>query len=477
MLKDVPVESCIRASIPEPPRTTPLAKRFSRKMEPRVGNYELLEKIGGGGMGVVYKAYQLGLNRTVAVKMLLAGPHADPADHERFLREAETLAELNHPNIVGVYELGEHDGQPFFSMEYAEGGSLAAKIGGRPQPVRESAQLVAVLARAVHFAHERGILHRDLKPANVLLTSACGLAGGSDTCPAKPQAAECIPLITDFGLARRLDDAVRLTSTGVVLGTPAYMAPEQASGVMKHLTPAVDTYALGVILYELLTGRPPFQSENPVETILQVLSQDPVPPSQRQAGVPRELEMICLKCLEKNRDDRYATAAELADDLARFLAGEPIVNRGARRREYEYDNRGAVSRGRPTRIRLAKELEGTMRPTVFIVELTTTTGKVCEGYATYEEAQRRVDSLPAECLVGLPLIFEELVDTSQRLVREDGKPLQWHRVPEAQDLPPGPDEPLPLDEGLAECFGEGCRVELPPPETDGLDDDEPLPLM
>jgi serine/threonine-protein kinase len=332
MLKDVTVESCICATIPDAGATTPLAKRFSRKLEPRIGNYELLEKIGCGGMGVVYKAYQLGLNRTVAIKMLLAGPHADPADHERFLREAETLAELNHPNIVGVHELGEHDGQPFFAMEYADGGSLAEKIAGRPQPAHESAQLVAVLARAVHFAHERGILHRDLKPANVLLSSACGLAGGSDTCPAKPQAAECIPLITDFGLAHRLTDGARLTSTGAVLGTPAYMAPEQASGVMKHLTPAVDVYALGVILYEMLTGRPPFQSENPVETILQVLSQDPMPPSQRQAGIPRELETICLKCLAKNRDDRYHTAAELADDLARFLAGESIASRSTPRR-------------------------------------------------------------------------------------------------------------------------------------------------
>jgi serine/threonine-protein kinase len=272
----------------------------------RVGNYELGEVIGSGGMGVVYRARQAGLNRPVALKMLRAGPGAGPADLDRFRREAEALAELRHPNVVQVHELGEHDGLPFLAMELVEGGSLAQRLAGKPQPPGEAARLVEVLARAVQAAHGRGILHRDLKPANVLL------------------AADGMPKVTDFGLARRLEGGEKLTATGAIVGTPSYMAPEQASGVTRAVGPAADVWALGAVLYEMLTGRPPFLAEGPVETVLQVLSEEPVPPRRLQPRCPRDLETICLKCLRKEPQKRYASAADLADDLGRFLKGEPI---------------------------------------------------------------------------------------------------------------------------------------------------------
>ncbi len=274
-----------------------------------IGGYELLGELGRGGMGVVYQARQIQLNRTVALKMVLTGVHADPEHLARFRLEAEAVARLQHPNIVQIYEVGEHDGQPFFSLEFVEGGSLERQLDGTPQPALKSAQLVEQLARAMHAAHERGIIHRDLKPANVLL-----MRDGT-------------PKLTDFGLAKLVDAQQGQTQTGDIMGTPSYMSPEQAAGRTREIGPATDIYALGTILYDLLTGRPPFQGTSILETLEQVRSQEPVPPSRFQLKLPRDLETICLKCLQKDVPRRYATARDLAEDLRRFQAGEPIQAR------------------------------------------------------------------------------------------------------------------------------------------------------
>jgi serine/threonine-protein kinase len=270
-----------------------------------VAGYTLLEELGRGGMGVVYKARQTRLNRLVALKMILAGGHAGKAELARFRTEAEAVAQLQHPNIVQIFEIGEHDGLPFFSLEFAEGGSLNKHLNGAPCAPRRAAQMVQELARAVDAAHQSGIIHRDLKPANVLLTR------------------DGTVKITDFGLAKKLDEAGQ-TKSGDILGTPSYMAPEQAAGKPREIGPAADIYALGAILYELLTGRPPFQATTPLDTLLQVLDREPVPVRLLNPGVPRDLETICLKCLEKAPPRRYASAAALAADLDHFLKGESI---------------------------------------------------------------------------------------------------------------------------------------------------------
>jgi tetratricopeptide (TPR) repeat protein/tRNA A-37 threonylcarbamoyl transferase component Bud32 len=265
-------------------------------------------------MGVVYKARQKGLNRTVALKMILSGPHASEDELRRFRAEAESAARLQHPNIVQIYEVGEQDGLAYFSLEYVEGGSLADRLAGAPLPPEDAARLSETLARAVQAAHERGVIHRDLKPANVLV------AGAPDT-----PVGQLTPKVTDFGLSKQMDAGSR-TRSGVVMGTPSYMAPEQAGGA-GAAGPATDVYALGAILYELLTGRPPFRAATALDTVLQVLSEEPVPPSRFQPKLPRDLETICLKCLQKEVPRRYASAAALADDLHRFLRGEPILAR------------------------------------------------------------------------------------------------------------------------------------------------------
>jgi serine/threonine-protein kinase len=273
---------------------------------PEIPGYEIEAVLGHGGMGVVYKAGQLRLGRLVALKMLLAGAYAQPHELARFRREAEAVAGLRHPNIVQIYDVGEVAGRPYFTMELVEGGSLAHKVRGVPQLARDAAALVATLADAMHAAHQGGIVHRDLKPGNILLTP------------------DGTPKITDFGLARRLRDPSGLTVSGHPLGTPSYMAPEQAEGRKSDIGPATDVYALGAILYELLTGRPPFHGETPAETVHQVLSYEPVSPARLNPRVPRDLETICLKCLRKEPGRRYASARELADDLGRFLKDEPI---------------------------------------------------------------------------------------------------------------------------------------------------------
>jgi serine/threonine protein kinase len=273
---------------------------------PEIGGYEILEVIGHGGMGVVYKARQLGLNRLVALKMILAGASASPENLARFRAEAEAVAQLAHPNIVQIYEIGEQNGCPFLALEYVGGGSLAQQLDGTPLGPAQAAQLVIAMATAVQHAHERGVVHRDLKPANVLL-----LADG-------------MPKIADFGLAKRTDSDYATTQTGAILGSPSYMSPEQAAGAIDKIGPTTDVYALGVILYELLTGRPPFKGATLLETIEQVREHDPVSPRSLQPKTPRDLEVICLKCLEKQPRRRYASAAALADDLQKYLHGEPI---------------------------------------------------------------------------------------------------------------------------------------------------------
>jgi len=271
-------------------------------------NYEILEQIGRGGMGVVYKARQIKLNRLVALKMILGGANAGADELQRFRTEAEVVAQIQHPNIVQIYEVGEQDGRPYFSLEYVAGGTLASLMQGKPLEPAAAAQLIRQLARAIQAAHQRGIIHRDLKPANVLMTP------------------EGTPKITDFGLAKDLSD-IGQTRTGAILGTPSYMAPEQALGKTKDLGPATDVYALGAILYQLLTGLAPFRAESALRVLRLVEKEEPVPPRRLEAQVPRDLETICLKCLEKNPKRRYPSGEALAQELDRFLAGEPILAR------------------------------------------------------------------------------------------------------------------------------------------------------
>jgi serine/threonine protein kinase len=301
---------------------------------PVVPGYEILGELGRGGMGVVYQARQLGLNRTVALKMLSAGAHTDPKDLARFRAEAAVIARLQHPNIVQIYDVGEAAGRPYFVLEYVAGGSLAQHLQGTPQPVRPAAQLVETLARAANAAHVNGVIHRDLKPANILLGAESRVSSTeSATSSLSPQYSALstrTPKITDFGVAKcaggdgEAPDFRDPTVTGEILGTPNYMAPEQAMVPRQPVGPAADVYALGAILYELLTGRPPFTGETTLATVLQVLHNEPVSVTSLRPNVPRDLETICLKCLRKEPRKRYGNALELAEDLQRFLRDEPI---------------------------------------------------------------------------------------------------------------------------------------------------------
>ncbi len=276
---------------------------------PQIPGYEVEALLGRGGMGLVFKARQLRLKRLVALKMLITGAYAGPHELARFQREAEAAASLHHANIVQVHDVGDHQGWPYFTMELLEGGSLAQALAGTPQPAHQAATLVATLAEAVQVAHRGGIVHRDLKPANILLT------------------AEGTPKVADFGVARHFDGEPGLTMSGARIGTPSYMAPEQVIGNAGTIGPATDIYALGALLYEMLTGRPPFRGETGSETERQVIHEEPVSPSRLNPKVPRDLETICLKCLSKEPGRRYVSSRALADDLQRFGEGRPIEAR------------------------------------------------------------------------------------------------------------------------------------------------------
>jgi tRNA A-37 threonylcarbamoyl transferase component Bud32 len=275
------------------------------------GDYELMEEIARGGMGVVYKARQKSLNRVVALKMILAGKFASDADVKRFRTEAEAAANLQHPNIVAIHEVGEHEGRHYFSMDLVEGKDLARVIADKPMPAPKAAAVLKTIAEAVHYAHQRGTLHRDLKPQNVLLDP------------------DGQPRITDFGLAKQMQNDSNLTQSGAVMGSPSYMPPEQATGQQTEIGPASDVYSLGAILYQMLTGKAPFNGATAVDTLRQVIEQEPVAPSKLNGKVPEDLETICLKCLEKKPEHRYASARALAEELVRFLNHEPILARPA----------------------------------------------------------------------------------------------------------------------------------------------------
>jgi len=275
----------------------------------RFGDYELLEELGRGGMGVVYRAVQRSLGRVVAIKMLLRRDLASHADLARFRSEAEAAARLDHPGIVPIFQVGEHDGHPFYSMRFIEGTTLAKRLQAGPIPPREGAELLARVAEAVQTAHTRGVLHRDLKPSNILIDTA-----------GKPH-------VSDFGLAKRLEDDQTMTHTGAIIGTPCYMSPEQAAGSRGDVGPASDIWSLGAILYQVLVHRPPFQGSSPMDTLLAVLELDPPLPRSLDRQVDRDLELIALKTLQKPQDLRYATAGDLAADLRAFLAGETVAAR------------------------------------------------------------------------------------------------------------------------------------------------------
>jgi formylglycine-generating enzyme required for sulfatase activity/tRNA A-37 threonylcarbamoyl transferase component Bud32 len=321
-------------ALPPTPATGP-----SISVVPQPPGYEILEELGRGGMAVVYKARDRRLARTVALKMILAGAHAGPGERARFRTEAEAIARVQHPDIVQIYEVGEHDGLPFLSLEFCPGGNLEQALAGTPLAAPEAAAVLERLARAVAAAHAVGVVHRDLKPANVLLA-----AGGT-------------PKITDFGLAKQ-EGISGQTASGAVVGTPSYMAPEQAAGKGQQVGAAADVYALGALLYELLTGRPPFKAATPLDTLLQVVHDEPVPVRHLQPKVPRDLETICHKCLQKEPRKRYRSAALLAEDLRRFRTGEPIQARpvGRIERTVKWVKRNAVVTGATLAVVLALTL-------------------------------------------------------------------------------------------------------------------------
>jgi serine/threonine protein kinase len=362
---------------------------------PVVPGYEILGELGRGGMGVVYEARQIGLHRTVALKMVLTGIKADSKNLARFRAEATAIARLHHPNIVQIYDVGEAAGRPYIVLEFVAGGSLAQHLRGMPQPVRPAAQLVEILARAVHAAHADGVIHRDLKPANILLQKSEDRSQKPEDRGARASppdisllTSDSSPKITDFGIAKcaggdsQVAEDRGATVTGELLGTPNYMAPEQAMVPRQPVGPPADVYALGAILYELLTGRPPFTGATPLATILQVLHSEPVSVTSLQPNVPRDLETICLKCLRKEPRKRYASARELADDLQRFLRDEHIRARPVLpvERLWRWARRHPVPAGL-----LAA---GLLAPVVALVALSVLSGRLVRSNALESAAQQ-----------------------------------------------------------------------------------------
>jgi WD40 repeat protein len=395
---------------------------------PAVAGYEVLGELGRGGMGVVYQARQAGLNRLVALKMILAGAHAGPDDVARFKAEAEAVARLQHPGIVQVHEVGDHDGLPFFSLEFVPGGSLAQRLHGTPLPPRQAAALVARLAPAVHAAHRAGIVHRDLKPANVLLQEGPEVPVG-----------DCTPKVTDFGLAKQLDSQHGRTRSGAILGTPSYMAPEQAGGRKGDVGPAADVYALGAILYECLTGRPPFTAETPLDTVLQVLSDEPVPPGRLVPKLPRDVETVCLKCLQKDPHKRYAGADRLADDLEAYLDGRPIAARpvGRVERAWRWCRRNRALAAAAALVALAL-VAGSVVSTAFGIRASVNAKQARQAQeaaqAHAEEALRAQEAAQAaqaeearQRATNHKQLIDLLVSNGNRLLREDdpGAALPW----------------------------------------------------
>jgi len=372
------------------------------------GDYELLEEIARGGMGVVYKARQISLNRIVAVKMILAGRLATKADRDRFHSEAQAAALLDHPNIVPVFEVGEHEGQHYFSMGYIDGQSLATRLAEGPLPPKEAAKLVAAVAGAVEYAHRQGVIHRDIKPSNIVIDSK-----GS-------------PRITDFGLAKRVDSGSDVTATGQVLGTPSYMAPEQAAGQIHAVGPAADVYALGALLYAALTGRPPFQAATPLETLQQVLDREPVALRLLNAAVPRDLETICLKCLDKSVPRRYPTAQALAEDLRRYLEGRPIVARPVGRWEHAW--RWCL------RNRLVAALSAAAVLLLVIVAVVATAGYLTSSRALRQVVAAQVDTLRRAEISQVPYLIRNLEPLRAEITPQLAELLQQPDLPEKEHL-------------------------------------------
>jgi WD40 repeat protein len=377
-----------------------------------VPGYEILGELGRGGMGVVYQACQAELNRIVALKMILAGGHAGQAELARFRTEARAVARLQHPNIVQIHEVGEHQGLPFFSLEYCAGGSLEKKLSGTPLPPREAAALVQTLARAMQAAHDRGVVHRDLKPANVLL------------------AEDGTPKVTDFGLAKKLDETGQ-TASGSVLGTPSYMAPEQAAG-SKAVGPAADVWALGAILYECLAGRPPFKAATALDTLMQVVADEPVPPRQLTPKLPNDLENICLKCLQKEPRKRYASAQALADDLAAYLDGRPTVARpvGRLERAWRWCRRNRALAASAAAAVLAL-VAGTIAATAFAIKAKASAEKARlaadQAEQKSEEARQAQEKEARQRETADRQVIDLLVSTGNRMLRggDPGGSLPW----------------------------------------------------
>ncbi len=348
----------------------PASGRRSRPGGLAVPGYQIIEEIGRGGMGVVYKARHVRLDRLVALKMILAGAHASADQIARFHIEARAVAQIQHPGIVQIHEDGDHEGLPYFSLEFVPGGSLAQFIGGKPQPPRAAAAMVMELCRAMAVAHAAGIVHRDLKPANVLLTN------------------DGKPKITDFGLAKQMEGDSHQTRTGAIMGTPSYMAPEQAWGQTHQIGPLSDQYALGVILYEMLVGRPPFQGATAIETIELARNQEPVPPTRLQPKVPKDLETICLKALQKDPAKRFPDAAAMAADLRSFLDGEPIVARpvGAPERLWRWCKRNPRVAGLAAAVMLMG-FAITAGSAAFAASLKSLNGQLAKSYREAEKAR------------------------------------------------------------------------------------------